>query len=72
MVHVVAPSPGRNTDTTVCRAAIITELAHPGRDDGSETDVILTVFAPGGISTLTAPHDEVTMAVSSWHWPEIV
>ena len=71
-MHVVAPSPGHLSDETVCRAAIITELAHPDRSDGSESDVVVKVFSPTGDRYLTAAHDEVRMLPGTWHWPEIV
>jgi len=56
----------------VCRADIITELAHPDRSDGSESDVVVKVFSPTGDRYLTAAHDEVRMLPGTWHWPEIV
>lgn len=72
MVHVVQPSAGQNDDSTVCRPAIVIELAHPDRTDGSEQDLIVKLFTPSGDKVLTAVRDEVTMATGSWHWPEIV
>lgn len=72
-MHFVNPSPGPHDDSTICLPAIIVELAHPDRDDGSEQDCILTVFSRGaGVAGRTAPHDEVRMLPGSWHWPEIV
>lgn len=71
-MHVVTPSPGHRSDQTVCRPALIAELAHPDRSDGSESDVVVKVFSPAGDRYLTAPHDEVEMKPGSWHWPSLV
>lgn len=76
VVHYVSHgSPVREDGTqryhSVCRAAIITELAHPERDDRSAEDVVLCVLNPTGIFFGTSAHDEVTMAGGTWHWPEL-
>jgi hypothetical protein len=56
---------------SVCRPAVITEMAHPDRDDRSAEDAVLLVQNPSGIFFDTCPHDEVTMAGGTWHWPEL-
>lgn len=50
-----------------CRAAIITELAHPDEDAAV---VGLAVLNPTGMFFNRAPHDEDEHAGGTWHWPE--
>lgn len=78
IVHYVSYGTPGGEDTSQCRAAIVTELAHPDED----SDVVgLAVLAPTGTFFTRAPHDEwddtdtvpgAEPQGGTWHWPERV
>jgi hypothetical protein len=73
IVHYVSYGTPHGEYTSTCRAAMITEVAGPGRPGGvGVPDVALAVFNPTGLFFNPHCSHSDTPTGGTWHWPEQV
>lgn len=70
IVHYVSYGTPGGEYSSMCRAAIVTEI----QDDNDDAEVIgVAVLNPTGMFFNQAPHDESEVKDGgTWHWPEKV